>query len=153
MVRANGICLSSEHRCCLSIRRNSRGERATNNAPRLRGAVHGSDAPGRRYRGDGQPSSAQSRWPSRMAIKSARATLWYPPKYSPDLNPIELTANSKRCCARLPSGLSESLRGDSLFRSAARYSGMPQLLQACWLCFRMTGIRFSPRCCFHPVYV
>lgn len=64
-----------------------------------------------------------------------------------------LTANSKRCCARLPRGLSESLRGYSLFRPAAQYSGMCQLLQACWLCFRMTGLAFSPRCCFHPAYV
>ena len=37
------------------------------------------------------------------AIEAAGATLVYLPKYSPDLNPIELAANSSRICARRPS--------------------------------------------------
>jgi transposase len=38
------------------------------------------------------------------AIEAAGATLIYLPKYSPDLNPIELAfSNSRRFCARRPS--------------------------------------------------
>jgi len=43
-----------------------------------------------------------------QAIEAAGATLIYLPKYSPDLNPIELAlANSRRICARRPSRQSQ----------------------------------------------
>jgi transposase len=43
------------------------------------------------------------------AIEGAGATLIYLPKYSPDLNPIELpSANSRRICARRPSARSRT---------------------------------------------
>ncbi len=61
----------------------------------------------------------------REAIEKARATLRY-------------FAESCRanCSWALPS--------NSLVRTTARCSGMRQLLQACGLCFNMTGNRFSP---------
>jgi hypothetical protein len=51
-----------------------------------------------------------------------------------------LTANSKRCCGRLPRGLFRVSSGR--FALSLHCSEMCQLFQTCRLCFRMTGVRF-----------
>ena len=83
----------------------------------------------------------------REAIEKAHATVRYLPKYSPDLNPIELPYSKfkavlRKVAARTVRG---ALSSNSLVRATARCSRMRQLLQACGLCFNMTGIRFRCR--------
>ncbi len=78
------------------------------------------------------------------AIEKAGATLRFLPKYSPDLNPIEMPYQqiqgipAQGCRANG----SSSLPGYSLVRTAAQRSGMRQLLQTCRLCFHMSGNSF-----------
>jgi hypothetical protein len=65
-------------------------------------------------------------------------------KYSPDLNPIELPYSKfkallRKVAARTVPALFKTIRS---FVTAG-CSRMRQLLQACGLCFRMTGIRFQ----------
>ena len=82
----------------------------------------------------------------RRVIEKAGATLRYLPKYSPDLNPIEMPYSKfktflRKVAARTVPGLNRAIR-----------SFIPQLspqecanyFQACRLCFHMIGIRFSP---------
>jgi transposase len=56
------------------------------------------------------------------AIKSARATLRYLPKWSPDLNPYRVALQQIQSVAAggCRADRSESLQGDSLFRSTAQ---------------------------------
>jgi transposase len=79
----------------------------------------------------------------REAIEKAGATLRYLPKYSPDLNPIELPYSKfKDHLRKTAERTSGSLPNNSRLRPAARGSRMCQLLQACRLCFNMSGNRF-----------
>jgi transposase len=80
----------------------------------------------------------------REAIEKARATVRYLPKYSPDLNPIEMPYSKFKALLRKVRSAhrSRALPSNSLVRATARCSGMRQLLQACRLCFNMTGNRF-----------
>jgi hypothetical protein len=83
------------------------------------------------------------------AIETARATLRYLPKYSPDLNPIELSQQIQSFAAKdRRANCSSTPSSNSLVRAAAQCSGMRQLLQTCRLCFKLTGNRFSlpPQC-------
>ena len=80
------------------------------------------------------------------AIETVGATLRYLPKYSPDLNPIEMPYSKfktfLRKVAREPS---QALTAPSAPSSAAQSSRICQLFQACRLCFNMIEIRFSAR--------
>ena len=82
----------------------------------------------------------------REAIEAAGARLRYLPKYSPDLNPIEMAFSKlKRIYEKQPSELFRVSRAGSAPswpHSAAR---MRQLLQTCRLRFHMTGIRSKIR--------
>ena len=81
----------------------------------------------------------------REAIEKAHATLRYLPKYSPDLNPIELPYSKFK--AFLLQGRGANCSGphssNSLIRPTARSVRMCQLFQACRLCFNIIGIRNS----------
>jgi transposase len=80
----------------------------------------------------------------REAIEKAGATLRYLPKYSPDLNPIELPYSKLGPPAQGGrANRSWSLPHNSRLRAAARRSRMCQLLQACRIYFHMSGNRFS----------
>ena len=77
----------------------------------------------------------------REAIEKAGATLRYLPKYSPDLNPIELPYSKfkdhlRKAAERTVRG---SLPNNSRLHAAARGSRMCQLLQACGVFCNMTG--------------
>jgi transposase len=81
----------------------------------------------------------------REAIEKARATLRYLPKYSPDLNPIELPYSKfKALLRKVAVNRPHALPNNSLVRATAQCSGMRQLLQACGLCFQMTGNALVP---------
>ena len=74
------------------------------------------------------------------------ATLRYLPKYSPDLNPIEMPYSKfktflRKVAARTIPSLNRAIRS---LHPAAQSSRMCQLFQACRLCFNMIGIRFRP---------
>ena len=81
----------------------------------------------------------------REAIEEVGATLRFLPKYSPDLNPIEMPYSKfkaflRKAAERTVPGLYRAIRS---FVPTAQGSRMLQLLQACRLCFHMTGNRFS----------
>ena len=78
------------------------------------------------------------------AIETVGATLRYLPKYSPDLNPIEMPYSKfktflRKVAARTIPSLNRAI---PLLHPAAQSSRMCQLFQACRLCFNMIGIRF-----------
>ena len=77
------------------------------------------------------------------AIETVGATLRYLPKYSPDLNPIELPYSKfkaflRKLAARTVPSLHRAIR--SFLPHSPQ--GMCQLFQTCRLCFHMIGIRF-----------
>jgi transposase len=81
----------------------------------------------------------------REAIEKAGATLRYLPKYSPDLNPIEMPYSKfkeflRKAAERTVPGLYRAIPS---FVPQLRARRMRQLLQACRLCFYMSGNRFS----------
>jgi transposase len=78
----------------------------------------------------------------REAIEKARATLRYLPKYSPDLNPIEMSYSKFKTFLRKVAARSVPDASNSLVHPTTRPSRMCQLFQSCRLCFNMTGIRF-----------
>jgi len=68
----------------------------------------------------------------------------YLPKYSPDLNPIELPYSKfKASSVRSRPDRSVPHPSNSLLHPATQSARMRQLFQACRLCFNMTGIRFK----------
>ena len=78
----------------------------------------------------------------REAIEARGATLRYLPKYSPDLNPIEmpfskLKADLRKAAERTIPRLRRRI---GRFRSQAYRPRSFQLFQACWLCVKSTGI-------------
>jgi transposase len=83
----------------------------------------------------------------REAIEKAGASLRYLPKYSPDLNPIELSYSKfkqflRKVAARTVPGLTRAIRSfipQLSPRECANY------FKPCRLCFNMIGIRFSAR--------
>ena len=81
----------------------------------------------------------------REVIEAAGAMLRYLPKYSPDLNAIEqafskLKAHLRKAAARtIPAPWPQDRRSDDCVHPAI----MRQLLQACRLCFYMTGIELG----------
>ena len=81
----------------------------------------------------------------REAIEKARATLRYLPKYSPDLNPIEMPYSKFKAFLRKVAArtVPAPQSSNSRVHPAAQSARMCQLLQACRLCFNMTGTRFS----------
>jgi transposase len=78
----------------------------------------------------------------RQAIEKAKASVRYLPKYSPDLNPIELPyskfkAYLRKVAARtVPHLIARSVRS-----STTKPKRMRQLFRSRRLCFKMTGIR------------
>ena len=80
----------------------------------------------------------------REAIEKARATVRYLPKYSPDLNPIEMPYSKFK--ALLRKAAERTVRGplpnNSIVRATAQCSRMRELFQACRICCKMTGNRF-----------
>ena len=79
----------------------------------------------------------------REAIEKARATVRYLPKYSPDLNPIEMPYSKfKAFCASRRANRSAPLPNNSIVRATAQCSRMRELFQACRICCKMTGNRF-----------
>ena len=82
----------------------------------------------------------------REAIEKAHATLRYLPKYSPDLNPIELPYSKlRRSSVRSRRELFRASLEQFADSSTARSVRMCQLFQACRLCFDIIGIRFKSR--------
>ena len=83
----------------------------------------------------------------REAIEKAQATLRYLPKYSPDLNPIEMPYSKFKTFLRKVAArtVPRPQSSNSLVHPPAQSARMCQLFQTCRLCFNMTGIRFSGR--------
>jgi DDE superfamily endonuclease len=76
------------------------------------------------------------------AIEAAGATLRYLPKYSPDLNPIEIpSANSSPLAQARAANHPGHPPRHSLFPRVPHGARMRQLSQPCRLCFHMTGNR------------
>ena len=83
----------------------------------------------------------------REAIEKAHATLRYLPKYSPDLNP----ANSRRSSVRSRRELFRASLEQFARSSHSSVRANVPTIQACRLCFNMTGIRFSLRAELRPL--
>jgi transposase len=80
----------------------------------------------------------------REAIEKARATLRYPPKSSPDLNPIEMSYSKfKGLMRKFAARTSGPRPSNPLVYSTAQSSRMCQLFPSCRICFNMIGIRFN----------
>ena len=80
------------------------------------------------------------------AIETVGATLRYLPKYSPDLNPIEMPYSKfKTFLRKVAARTIPSNRAIRSFIPQLSPQRMCQLFQACRLCFNMIGIRFRIR--------
>ena len=81
------------------------------------------------------------------AIEAVGAELRYLPKYSPDLNPIEMSFSKLKAYLRKAAERTQrSLRRRiGLFVPRLSPDGMHQLLRSCGVYFHMSGIRFSSR--------
>jgi transposase len=79
----------------------------------------------------------------RQLIRSAGAKLFFLPRYSPDLNPIEQVfskAQNTAAQGRRPQHRSP-LETDRRTPRPLHAAGMRQLLHQCWLCFRLKRSR------------
>ena len=78
----------------------------------------------------------------REAIEARGATLRYLPKYSPDLNPIEMSFSKLKAHLRKAAERTNSspAPADHLVRALPHRSRSLQLLQACRLCVKSNGI-------------
>ena len=84
----------------------------------------------------------------REAIEARGAMLRYLPKYSPDLNPIEMPFSKLKAYLRKAAGTNNSAPAppDRQIRAYPHYPRSFQLFQACRLCVKSTGIcSRSPR--------
>ena len=79
------------------------------------------------------------------AIEAVGAELLYLPKYSPDLNPIEMSFSKLKAYLRKAAERTQrSLRRRiGLFVPRLGADESRQLLRSCRICFNMSGIRFS----------
>jgi transposase len=81
----------------------------------------------------------------RKAIEKANASVRYLPKYSPDLNPIELPYSKFKAYLRKDGTNSSAPHSrNSLVHSATSPKRMRQLFRSRRICFKMTGFRFRP---------
>ena len=79
------------------------------------------------------------------AIEAAGATLIYLPKYSPDLNPIELAFSKLKSHLRKAAEhtIPRLLRRIGRIVTGFQRAGMQEFLSPCGLCSNLTGIRSS----------
>ena len=108
-------------------------------------AVSRPDPQAQGYRHDRQSSGAQGRRCPRGDRSARCGTLRDPPKYSPDLNPIEMPFSKLKAYLRKAAELNNSAPAppDRQICAYPHYPRSFQLFQACRLCVKSTGILLS----------
>jgi hypothetical protein len=75
------------------------------------------------------------------------------PKYSPDLNPIEMSYGKLKAAQSRRANRSGPLRDNSQVRAPSQATRMRKLLQVCRLCFQLSGNRFRAKGRTRPMNV